>query len=874
MKAKRSIQPPRWALWLITFLVRKDYLEEVLGDMEEVFLDNLEIMSPGQARRRFVLDTFKLLHPNLIKNFNWMKRITIIAMLNNHFKIAFRSLIRFKIHAAINLVGLAIGLAVATLMFYYVAEELSFDDFYKNKGRIYKVVSKSQNGSMETNSWPVGHKLVNEFPEVEAVVYARQASSTLRLTQDQKHFEHNIHYASADFFKIFSFEMVEGNRETALNKPYSIVITEDIKQRYFKNGALGEVLTLRDTLDFEITGVVKNPPHNSHIQFDMLISFDTYEKISGWFSYTDGWGNFNVRNYILLKEGSQISSLESKASSLYMDNLGDKFRSMGMELSLAFVPLKDIYLKSGIHNGFGPTGSEARVQMVTLIAVFMLLLACINYTNLSTARSANRAKEVGMRKVAGSSRTNLVIQFLIESFVLTLMAFFIGLALIRLGLPFFNQIMEKHYTLGALISVQSLLAAFGMICLVALLAGLYPAFYISRIKPLTALSGKLGKLGSIPLRKVLIVFQFFTASAVVLFTLLVIRQINFMQNQDLGFDKEQVLIVDASNLPKSVALSAFKTELLGLSGVSKVSFCNALPGHPGWQGQWAYAEKISEDHVDTEYMAIDEDYLSTLGLNLIAGRNFDKDMPSELQDGLIINETCVKAMGWESPQSAIGKKIVSPSQRPAGTVIGVVKDYHGLGLQNHIWPKAMAYSSDAYGRYFAIRFQTKDVYDLIKKAKDRWDASFPDHTLNYSFLDEDFERQYNEERQLAQLMGVFTVMILIISAIGLLGLVSFVSLSKTKEIGIRKTLGASISQIIFLLSKDFMLLVVLGNLFAIPLVWYLGKLWLENFAYSTTLQPGLFVLTVIVTLAISFITVGLQTLKTARTNPSISLRYE
>ncbi|MEQ8471257.1 MAG: FtsX-like permease family protein [Marinoscillum sp.] len=498
----------------------------------------------------------------------------------------------------------------------------------------------------------------------------------------------------------------------------------------------------------------------------------------------------------------------------------------------------------------------------------------MNYTNLSTARSIYRAKEVGMRKVAGSTRGNLTIQFLIESLLITSMSFVLALILIQLGLPFFNEILEKSYSLWSLFSLEAISAAIGLILVTSLLAGLYPAIYISGVRPLKALSGKSLKSGGIPLRKVLIVFQFFTASAVILFTFLVMDQIRFMQNQNLGFNKEQVLIIDASNVPGATKKASFKNELKGIANVTNASFNNVLPGRPGWQGQWAYAEKVSEDHVTTEYMAIDEDYINTLNLQLIAGRNFELDRPSELEDGLIINETCVTAMGWNSPEEAIGKRIVSPSGTPEGKVIGVVKDYHGLGLQNPIWPKAMDYSSTSYGRYFAIQFGSGNTTELITQLEEKWTQLFPDYPMEYSFLDVDFDRQYKKEQQLVTLLGVFTVMIIVISSIGLLGLVSFVALSKTKEIGIRKTLGASIRQIILLLSKDFMILVLIGNVLAIPLIWYLGRSWLADFAYATSINPLMFVLTALVTLIVSFATVGLQTLKTARMNPSRALRYE
>ncbi|MEQ8471258.1 MAG: ABC transporter permease [Marinoscillum sp.] len=355
MSSETEIKPPKCATWLVKRCIKPEFQEEVLGDMEEVFADDLATGSSSRARRRFILETLKILKPNLLKNFNWILRFQFIAMLQNHFKVAIRSLLRFKVHSTINLIGLALGLAIAGLMFYYIADELSFDKFHQKGDHIYKIVSHSgEEGTMETNAWPVAYTLKTEYPEVEAIVYAKKASGSFKLNHNNKRFDHDIHFTSEDFFELFSFHMLEGNPKTALTEPYSIVITEDIKNQYFEGSALGEIITLRDSLDFQITGIVANPPRNSHIQFDMLISFSTYEKVSGWFSYTEGWGNFNVRNYLLLKNGANISELENKASSLYMDNVGDWLTEMGVSFQVGFVPMKDIYLNSGLYNGFGP----------------------------------------------------------------------------------------------------------------------------------------------------------------------------------------------------------------------------------------------------------------------------------------------------------------------------------------------------------------------------------------------------------------------------------------------------------------------------------------------------------------------------------------
>ncbi len=871
--------PPKWPIKLLRLILKSDYIEEIQGDMEEVFQDNLDAGSAGRAKRLFILDTIKLIRPSLLRNSKWMLRLNIIAMTINILKIAFRALVKYKTHSAINLIGLAIGLTIGGLIILYVSDELSFDNFHTKSDRIFKITTKSdgeESGGMESNAWPVAHIMKTQFPEVEAVLYSRRTPPSLKLKYDNKNHDHKIHYASEDFFKIFSFDLLQGDPNTALKDPYSVVITESIKQIYFDDeNVIGKTMTFRDSLDFKITGVVQNLPRNSHIQFEMLFSFTTYEKLADWFSYTEGWGNFNVRNYALLKEGTDIEAVKAKASTIYENNVGEWLERMGVSMQVSLLPLEDIYLRSGVYNGFGPSGSEDQVKTVSLIAIFAIILACINYINLSTARAAFRAKEVGIKKVSGSSRLSLISQFLLESYVLTFLAFFIAIVMMYLLLPYFNELIGRNYLISYFFSPTFITSILILVIVIGFLAGYYPALVISGFKPLEAIKGNLNSNPKgLGLRKTLIVFQFFISAGLLLATFLVLSQINFMREQDLGFDKEQILVVDALNGRGKTLRQTYKTELERLTNVQSVSFTNALPGRPGWQGQWAYADEFSEEHVDTEYMAIDETYIETLGLKLLAGRNFENERISELQDGLVINESCVKAMGWTSPEDAIGKKIVSPSQRPAGTVIGVVQDYHGLGLQDEIWAKAMDYSSEDFGRYYAIRFTTGDTYSLTKEAEKAWNEIYADVPFKYFFLDDDFDRQYREEDRLARVLTIFAFIILIISGIGLFGLISFVALSKTKEVGIRKTLGASVSNIVFIFSKEFIILVIIGNLIAIPMVWHFGNQWLENFAYHTEMQVLIFPVTILLTVIISFLTVCIQTIKTAKMNPVEALRYE
>lgn len=867
-----EISPPEWPRKLLRLCIQKDFIEEIEGDMEEVFLDDVEHFSVQQARRNYLIGVIKLFRMNLVKNLKWMYKIGLIGSIMRTLRLALRNLIKFKTHTAINLVGLSLGLAFGGLILLYVLDELSFDNFHAKGDRIYKVMTNSD-GGMETNAHPIGYHLRNDFPEVESVLYTRWASN-FKISHNGERHEHQVFYASEEMFSMFSFDLTAGDPSSALKDPYSVVITESLEKTYFDGNALGKTLTMRDSIGFNITGVVKDLPKNSHIQFDVLISFSTFPDFR-YFSYTEGWGNFDVRNYLLVKEGTDISSFKVKIKNLYDEHVGEWLASRGMEMTTAIVPLKEIYLSEQYWNGFGPNGSEKRVKTVSIIAAFLLLLACINYINLSTARSTHRAKEVGMKKVVGSSRFGIISQFMVESSLLTIIAFILAMTIIQLALPFFNELMLKQYTVNSFFTLPFISGMLILIILVSFLSGYYPALIISSIKPLNALSGRLeSTFKGLNLRKSLITFQFFISSGLVLATLLVINQIDYMRTKDLGFDKDQILVIDATGAPQNGARAVLKNQLANLIGVQNVTHTNAVPGRPGWLGQWAFPEKEGDTHVDTEYMAIDENYLETLGLELIAGNNFDLSRPSELDNGLIINETCVEEMGWDTAENAIGRTIVSPSTTPQGTVIGVVKDFHGLGLQDNIWPQAMDYTGNRWGRYYAIRYDVDQTYDLLKGIEKQWDELYSDYPLEYFFLDEDFDRQYREENQLANVLSIFAFVVIIVSAIGLLGLISFVALSRTKEVGIRKTLGASIGQIIFILSKEFILLVLLGNILAIPIIWYFGNEWLSDFAYHTSINPVIFGIALLVTSIIAFATISFQTFRTAKMNPVKALRYE
>ncbi len=804
-------------------------------------------------------------------------------MLFNYIKIAFRSLLKFKGYAAINLFGLALGLAVGVLIMLYVFDEVSYDTFHANKDRIYRVeslfskVSSGDKDAIATNGWPVGVTLKKDFPEVESVLYAKNGSMFL-VNHNDKRLRQKIHFVSPEFLSMFTFPLVQGNPDKALTEPYTAVITESMAAKLFPGGdAMNKSIILADTLQFVVTGVAKDIPSNSHIQLDIALSFATYPLLDKDFSYDEGWGNINVSNYILLKAGTDINTFRAKAENVYTEHAGNMLKEWGTQSRIIFTPLSDIYLRTTNGNPMGPTGSIDRVYLVSAIAAFVILLACINFVNLTTARSVYRAKEVGLRKVVGSTRGILIRQFLSESFVLTCIALLFAVTIAGVLLPVFNQLLDKYYALNTLISPAILGGIACLVVVVTLLSGYYPAWVMSGLRPAEVLKGKMqsGARG-VQLRRTLVVFQFVISLSLVLGTLIVINQLRFMQQQQLGFAKDEIFVVNAARA-KSVhadAYETFRNEIRSLAFVEDVTFTNSLPGNPGWLGQVAFPEgKSGDDAISVEYMAVDDHYMQTLGLELIAGERFSKDHAASLKDGLVLNETAVSNFGWASPEEAIGKKITSPSGHPEGEVIGVVKDYHQFGLQQTIGAMVMDFNPNASYMY-AIRYKAADTQQLIESLGTLWKKHFPGYDFNYFFLDQDFERQYQTEQKLVNVFGLFSIVTIAIAMIGLLGLVSFMVLSKTKEIGVRKVLGADILQITTLLSKEFIVLVVIANVIAIPLAWITAGRWLESYATRISVNPLVFVIAFIVLLLITLITISFQTVKAASANPVDSLRSE
>lgn len=808
-----------------------------------------------------------------------------LAMLKNYITIAFRNVLKHKGYAFINVAGLAVGLACCLLIALYIQEELRFDTFHEKADRIVRIGSdikqpgNDEFGHVPTNGWPVGVRLAEDFAEVEEVVYMRSNwQPSLKIKDD--YFYPQVRTATANFFDVFTFPLIAGSPETALEAPRSVVITESEAQKYFNTtNVLGEILVFNDSLNYTITGVAADPPRHSHLQFRMLVSFSTFYPDMNLLADNNRWFDLMMMNYALLRPGTDVATFDERIEGLVMRYFGDWASERGYDMHLTAEPLADLYLRSDRANWLGPRSDMNYVLFLSAIALFVLVIAGINFINLATARSMERAKEVGVRKAVGSDRGSLIRQFLTESVVTSTLALALGLALVALVLPLFNTLVDKAFVFSDLLTVPFVAAALLLTVGVGLLAGLYPALVLSGYRPTEILKGalKTSRRG-VRLRQSLVVFQFGLSCALIVGTLVVFQQLHYMQKQDLGFDDEQVVVVNTARAPsdlRSNQLETIKTLMGNHPAVTNVSASWATPGTNGWRSQMAYPEGRSLDEgLTVEYIPVDHDYVPTYGIPVVAGRNFSESFETDATDGLLVNETAVQDMGWETPENAIGKTIDSPSGYPRGTVVGVVRDFHQHGLQEAVGPIVLSLRPSQRHYLFSLRFNTTRASEVVSHIEQVWNQLFEGYPYTYYFVDEAFARQYREEEQLTRIFGTFAFLAIFIACLGLFGLAAFMTTQRTKEIGVRKVMGATVPRIVLLLSKEFAKLVALAFVLTCPIAWYFMDGWLADFAHRMALGVDVFLLAGGLLFLIAIATVSYQSIRAAVANPIDALRYE
>jgi len=806
-------------------------------------------------------------------------------MIKNYLTVALRNIRKQKFYAWLNVLGLSIGIAASLLITLYVVDELSYDQFHSRSEDIYRVGLTGKLAGQEINvavSCPPFAKVsVAEFPEVEKAIRLYRLESEVTRYEEIVFTETEVFFADSNFFDVFDgYALLEGDPATALREPNTLVMTEGTARKYFGDeSAMGKIVTVGDyNSAYEVTGIVQDPPENAHFHFDLLYAMSTFE-----YSKRDQWLSNNFYTYLMLNEEASSEALEAKFPTLVEKYVGpevEQFMGISLEEFQAqgdgqnaygyfLQPLTDIHLYSQLDAEIEANSNITYVYILIAVAVFILLIACINFMNLSTARSANRAKEVGVRKTLGSLRQDLVGQFLAESILVSLIAALISVVLLAVFIDPFNQLAGKAIELGVAKQPWLLLVLIGIVLLVGLVAGSYPAFYLSSFRPAEVLKGKLkAGLRSSGIRNGLVVFQFVVSISLIVCTLLVYQQLEYTQNKNLGFDKENVLVVNNMRRLEDKA-ETFKKSLLQKSSVVNATLANDLP--PAIQNSSVFRVQGEEqDHIITFYFT-DANHLPTMGIELKEGRNFLEDNPAD-SAAIILNEAAVREFGLDDPLEAKITGQFGP-QPQVLRVVGVTQDFNFQSLRNKIRPMAIMMTRQG-SQHLAVRLQPGDVATTLADIEQSWQELSPGEPFEYSFLDQDFDQLFRAEQRLGQVFTVFTGLAIFIACLGLLGLAAYTAEQRTKEIGIRKVMGASVTRMVLLLSQDFAKLVGVAFLIAVPLSYFLMQQWLSDFAYRINIGVGTFVLAGVAALAVAWITVSFQSLRAARTNPAKSLRSE
>ncbi|MFD0793950.1 ABC transporter permease [Mucilaginibacter litoreus] len=809
-------------------------------------------------------------------------------MLKNYIKTAFRSLYKNKGFTAINILGLALGLTSCLMIVLYVVDELSYDKYNVNHQRIFRVNADLKLGDNQVAYAvcmpPLAKTLKAEYPFVIESARIKAAGTTHVKKGNITMIENRIAFADASLFSMFTLPAISGDVKTALNNPQTVVITASTAKKYFNTTeAVGKTIVFNEKDNFKVTAVIKDIPQQSHFNYDFFVSLESFPD-----SRSNRWLENNYNTYVLLKNKNDAKKLETSLSAFLKKFSGDQmqseigmsyaqFEKSGSYFRLNLTPLDDIHLKSARVGELGANSTIQYVYIFSAIAIFILLIACVNFMNLSTARSANRAREVGVRKVLGSSRKHLIFQFLAESVMVTLFAAVIAVISGMLLLPLFNQLSGKSIILTASSVKWILPVLFGIVLTVGALAGSYPAFFLSAFQPIAVLKGKLstGFKNSF-LRNFLVVFQFAISIFLIIGTLVIYNQLNYIQTKNLGYNRNQVLIVQNAYELNGQA-SVFKQELAKLPGVVNSTMTGFLPTS-GWGNTRIFFKDATLNQKESLFpqtWEVDADYIPTLGMKMAAGRNFSKEMATD-SSAIIINEAAAKFLGFKDVvnknlyQSLGGKTELSNTK--LYHIIGVVKDFNFRSLRQKVEPIILTFGQN--NGALSIKVNTANLPALISQIKNEWVSLSPNLQMNYSFMDQDFDAMYRSEQRVGGIFVIFTTMAIIIACLGLFGLAAYAAEQRTKEIGIRKVLGASVSAIVNMLSVDFIKLVVLSIIIASPLAWYLMQKWLQDFAYRINIQWWVLAVAGSSALFIAFITISFQSVKAALANPVNSLKDE
>jgi putative ABC transport system permease protein len=791
-------------------------------------------------------------------------------MFKNYFKIASRNLMKNKVFSFINILGLTIGVTVCMMIYLFIMNEFSVDKFHKHGKNIYRVMRGYDPSKPRTSylSGPYATALLNDYPnEIKKAVRVMATDGTIAFA-DKAFSEKKLYLADADFFTLFSFPLLKGNPATVLKDPGSVVLTEGTAKKYFGNeDPIGKVVELSKHLQLKVTGIAKNVPSNSHLHFDLVVPLSNYFNMD-WFSV---WVNNNFFTYILLDNNVNKTQLERHFPQFMDKYMGKDMARMGVKQDLALTPLSDIYFETASDFDNVKHGDKKIVYIFLSIAVLILLIACINFMNLSTIRAVERSKEVGLRKVMGAMRNHLVWQFIGESILLTIISCLLSIALLQLCMPLYNQLLE--YTLSVPWNALPMyLFLIGIIVIIGVLAGSYPAFFLSAFSPIEALKGKLrlGKGGSF-FRQAMVVTQFSISIFLIIGTIIIMNQMNYVKNKELGYEQEQTVIVPINNGDIYNHRLTFKNELQNRSGIASVSLASGEPG--GFFDQHTFEAEGRDGQIwksRTEFA--DFEYVKTLRLKIIAGRDFSEQHSTDSTEAVLINRTAAAVLGF-TPEEAVGKWVKNTVRdNSRRRIVGVVEDFNFLSLKDNM--DALVISPNEDSRVVIIKVKPGNIHSALAMIEDTYNKVASGYPFEYSFLDQKFDELYKTDLRQQTILIVFSALAIFIACLGLFGLASFTTAKRIKEIGVRKVLGSSTEGIVLLLSKDLLKPVLLATILAMPAGYYAMNIWLQNFAYRITLHWWVFVLAAAITIAIAFFTVGFKAVGAALANPAESLRTE
>ena len=805
-------------------------------------------------------------------------------MINNYFKIAWRNLRKNKTFSIINITGLSIGVSCFLLIALYVLHELSFDKYNLHASQIYRIVDHTKFGDFSYDGAEapaiMGPTFTKDIPQIENYVRFKKHGGFSVEKGSEIFKEDQAVYADSSLFDVFTLPMIAGDPNTALKEPHSLVITESTAKKYFNStDVVGRTLVINKNNNYKITGVIKDIPEQSHFHFDFFFPMSEMDQ-----SRDGSWFNFNLQTYLLVRPGTDAKQLEKRLNTIMMENAApqfqgtlniskDDFEKNGNSIHISLMPLTEIHLHSNIKDELGTNGSIQSIYIFSAIAIFILLIACVNFMNLSTAHSSNRAKEVGVRIVFGSRRKFLIIQFLTVSVFISLLSFLLAIGTVLLLLPLFNQLADKHINSLLLLNPVIFSGVLLLMIIVGLIAGSYPAFFLSSFRPIEVLKGNLsrGFKGS-AIRNVLVVFQFSISIILMIGTVVIFNQLNYIGKKNLGFNKDQVLVLKNTN---AMNTQAFRYELLQIPGVKNATVTGFLPvsGNRGEGGFVTSPVFDGKNFTIMQQWPVDENYIPTLQINLSSGRNFSTEFPTDA-DAVVINEAAAKLFGAGSP---VNKKMyiikdLTTGKLVSNTVIGVISNFNFNSLHEKVTPLVLKLYPD--NGSIAVRINTADISGLLSRIKAKWKTVAPSEPFSYSFLDDEFNKQYSVEQRTGTISLIFSILAIFIASLGLFGLVTYAAEQRIKEIGIRKVLGAAIPDIVGLLSRDFVKLIIISLCIASPVAWWMMNRWLQDFAYRVTISWWIFVISAMLAILIALLTISFQTIKAAIANPVKNLRTE